>query len=254
MRRLAFPSGAQVLKPGALLLLNHECLFAHSSRRTLGSRTCARVITDFFNSLLMISEPPKGIFHRRIHFLAILFTFLDKCPEALRSNHEHSMNSIPENLQKFADRLGQLRPAKAGSDLNSRLEASLRQADEELSRSRSIIYHPFAQRLVAAAALFVALLMAFQSTRMDSVPGEFAETDTTSISDPRPVYQQINGRLVPVSDESSLQQVKYRGIEVIDGRAYRHFRGEQQTFFQLVLTSPNSDEDVESLKSSEQPE
>ena len=136
------------------------------------------------------------------------------------------MKTDLDHLDDFAEELASLRPAALDANLAHRLEMTLHQADEERSKPKNIIYHPFFQRAMAAAALFVALLMAVQTTQVASPGvGELADVSVAQEAESAPVklYQVMGGELVEVSDNSALKQASYRGVSVIDGRAYRVF-------------------------------
>ena len=152
------------------------------------------------------------------------------------------MKTDLDNLDDFAERLGSLRPASLNADLSHRLEMTLHQADEELSKPQNIIYHPFFQRAMAAAALFVALAMAIQSTHVASDPttGQVAEATVEPVVESKPVnyYQVINGELVQVPENAALMKASYRGVRVVDGIAYRDFGG----VLQPILQKPDDSE------------
>jgi len=147
------------------------------------------------------------------------------------------MKSSPENLDAFAQRLARLTPAAPTDALNLRLEAALRGASAEMARPRNVIRHPFAHRVAAAAAMVAALIMAVQSTRTQPDAGHRELAGNTQAIQAEPVYEQVNDRLVPVADGSSLQRVKYRGVDVINGRAGKVYRGERGTYFQPFIQS-----------------
>lgn len=116
---------------------------------------------------------------------------------------------------------------------------TIHQAEEELAQPSNIIHHPFAQWSVAAAALFVALMMAVQTTRVVTSSNE-SVASTPVIKTPteqkvNPVYQIVNGELVPVSGSPSFQKASYRGMRVIKGKAYRDYRDGERVYIQPVL-------------------
>ena len=148
------------------------------------------------------------------------------------------------SLEQLEERLSGLKPSAPSNDLAHRLEMTIHQAEEELAHPANIIHHPFAQWAVAAAALFVALLMAVQSTRT-AATDENALAETSAQIAPkesqiRPVYQIVNGELVPVSGDPSLQKASYRGMRVIQGKAYRDYRDGDKVYIQPVLTPEES--------------
>lgn len=145
------------------------------------------------------------------------------------------------SLEDLEERLSQLSPSQPSSDLSHRLEMTIHQAEEELAQPSNIIHHPFAQWSVAAAALFVALMMAVQSTRVEAPSdNQVASAPVTQeVRDKKmnPVYQIVNGELVPVAGSPSFQKASYRGMRVIKGKAYRDYRDGEQVFIQPVLPS-----------------
>ncbi len=151
------------------------------------------------------------------------------------------MNQTDLNLEQLERRLSELSPAKPSADLAHRLEMTIHQAEEELAHPANIIHHPFAQWAVAAAALFVALLMAVQTTRDAASLADEGDLAAAPVSvapvedDIRPIYQIINGELVPVAGTPALQQASYRGMRVINGKAYRDYRQGEKVFIQPVL-------------------
>lgn len=144
-----------------------------------------------------------------------------------------------KKLETFAQQLASLKPANVSDDFALRLEAALAKADREMAPAAKVIAFPMAQWAVAAAALFVALLMAVQSTRVDNTPGNVvADVNIEAAEETLPVYQVVDGRLLQVDNASSMHTVKYRGVEVVDGRAFRQFRTDKDTFLQPIFSKP----------------
>ncbi len=174
-----------------------------------------------------------------------ILRFLDKTQLAPRFTARIGMKQQEEiSLESLEERLSDLRPATPSSDLMRRLEMTIHQAEEELAEPANIIHHPFAQWAVAAAALFIALVTAVQTTRTtsntDDGVASAPQHAVSSESEIRPVYQIVNGELIPVSGSPSLQKASYRGMRVINGKAYRDFRDGEKVFMQPVL-KPTSD-------------
>ncbi len=143
-----------------------------------------------------------------------------------------------KKLETFAQQLASLKPANVSDDFALRLEAALAKADRELAPAKVITF-PMAQWAVAAAALFVAVLMSVQSTRVDNMPGAaVADVNIEAAEETLPVYQVVDGRLLQVDNASSMHMVKYRGVEVVDGRAFRQFRTDKDTFLQPIFSKP----------------
>ena len=148
------------------------------------------------------------------------------------------------SLEQLEEGLSQLKPSAPNDDFSHRLEMTIHQAEEELAQPVNIIHHPFAQWAVAAAALFVALLVAVQTTRpITSEDSAIASTPVIPAAEveAKPVYQIINGKLVPVSGSPALQKASYRGMRVINGKAYRDYRHGEEVFMQPVLTAPSGE-------------
>ena len=148
------------------------------------------------------------------------------------------MNSNHDSLEDFADRLAEVRPSKANAQLAHRLEMTLHQADQDLKASKeptNVIYHPFVQWSLAAAALFVALTVAFESTRFEPASGfELAGVDEPAAL---PVYKLVDGKMMPLgggSADGSLQRISYQGLEVVNGRAYKRFQAGDATVYQVT--------------------
>lgn len=153
-----------------------------------------------------------------------------------------------KSLDNFAKQLASMKPAAASEDFSLRLEAALAQADEEMVLESKVIVHPFAQPVAqwatAAAALFVGLAMAVQSTRV-AAPAEgpsVAEAEVEQTEEVLPVYQVIDGRLYPVNDDHAMQMVRFRGMEVVDGRAFRQFEADDITYLQPFQSKPGDHE------------
>ena len=170
------------------------------------------------------------------------------------------MKSNFDNLDQLAERLGELSPSRPNAQLAHRLEMALHQADKEVAQPSNIIYHPFVQWTLAAAALFVALIVAFQSTRFEAPAGaEVAQAE----SEVSPIYKFVNGELLKVEDsEATLMEVnaqrdlmqreskwQYQGIQIIEGQSFRRFQHESgivvvQPIYSKNLNLKNSTENA----------
>lgn len=150
------------------------------------------------------------------------------------------MNSHFDSLDEFAAKLKTLRPSRPNAQLAHRLEMALHQADEEIAQPTNIIYHPFVQWSIAAAAMFVALIMAFQSTRVEPVQDgqQIAQAEQ---AEALPIYQLVNGRMVAVPANQTMKQAAYKGVQVIDGRAYRHFQTDRGMVYQIIFHKKEND-------------
>ncbi|MEO0445286.1 MAG: hypothetical protein AAF191_04340 [Verrucomicrobiota bacterium] len=137
------------------------------------------------------------------------------------------------DCESMEAKLNELVLTPPSQDLSLKLSAALREADEEIRTPNNIIHHPFFQWSAAAAALFVALLMAVDSTNSPSAAG-LAEMESMEEAAPQTVYEVIDGQLIPTSGRSAMMQTSFRGIEVIDGQTYRKFSDEDSSFLQPV--------------------
>jgi hypothetical protein len=142
------------------------------------------------------------------------------------------------DLDEFALRLSRLRPAALDDTLAHRLEMALHRAEEERTAPDNIIHFPFVRWTAAAAALVVALGLAFEST-MTKGRHEAAvvvqESRPQTAGEIRPVYQMVNGRMVQSSNQQVMERASYRGIRVIDGRAYRHYQHGESAYWEPAL-------------------
>ncbi|MEM7009853.1 MAG: hypothetical protein AAF585_00085 [Verrucomicrobiota bacterium] len=152
---------------------------------------------------------------------------------------KQEMNSDFNSLDKLAEQLSEIRPAKPNAQLAHRLEMALHQADKEIAEPTNIVYHPFFQRALAMAALFVALVVAFQSTRFDpsSEMAGFAAGDSELV-------QLVDGELIPF-DRGSLQEVSYSGLDVVNGQAVQRFRAGDTTVYRILEVNKNEKPNVE---------
>lgn len=152
------------------------------------------------------------------------------------------MNSNFNSLDELAEQLSEIRPAKPNAQLAHRLEMALHQADKEIAEPTNIIYHPFFQRAMAMAALFIALLVAFQSTRFDagSEMTGFAAAEAEVVQ----TYQLVNGELMPV-DLDSVQEVSYSGLDVVNGHVVQRFHAGDKTVYRYVQLNNNEKPNVE---------
>ncbi|MFT5468789.1 MAG: hypothetical protein ACI8UO_003901, partial [Verrucomicrobiales bacterium] len=174
------------------------------------------------------------------------FTFLDNHKQGLRFIVVTTMKSNLDNLDQLADRLGDLSPSRPNAQLAHRLEMALHQADKEIAQPSNIIYHPFVQWTLAAAALFVGLLVAFQSTRFEAPTGhEVAEAESEVLE----IYKLIDGEMQSTGpSEGAMQEVsaqlpgqlRYVGVEIHGGVAYRKFQSGNQVRFERIHTNPSS--------------
>lgn len=154
------------------------------------------------------------------------------------------MKSNFDNLDQLAERLGELSPSRPKAQLAHRLEMALHQADKEVAQPSNIIYHPFVQWTLAAAALFVALIVAFQSTRFEApAGGEVAQAE----SEVSPIYKFVNGELRMVENtDATLLEVnvttpkwKYQGIQLIKGTPFRRYQNDAgAVVFEAVYSNP----------------
>lgn len=145
------------------------------------------------------------------------------------------MNHEIEGMERFVAQLRELKPAMPGVDLQMRLENALRNAEIDAPVSRKIIYHPFFQWSAAAAALITALCLSIESTEHRVGP-QLSQTAPESPAQPdiQRVFQVVDGKLVPSTGRSAMLQTSYRGIQVIEGKAYRRFGQGQENFLELI--------------------
>jgi len=151
------------------------------------------------------------------------------------------MNIDFDNSEQFAAQLRELKPSQPGPELQMRLEAALREADPGEVAPTNIIQHPFFQWSAAAAALFVALLLAVDSTGPQSSQVAETEAERSASSEVRPVYRVVDGKLIPANGRAAMMRTSYRGIEVIEGRTYRKYGEGDESFVEPVLTSADRD-------------
>lgn len=157
----------------------------------------------------------------------------------LRPENEFGMNHDIDSTERFVAQLRELKPAVAGSGLQLRLEAALRETQIDTPRDRKIIYHPFFQWSAAAAALVTAMVLSIESTEHRASP-QLTQAAPESPAQPNihRVFQVVDGKLVPSAGRSAMMQTSYRGIQVIEGKAYRRFGQGQQNFLELIETVP----------------
>jgi hypothetical protein len=147
------------------------------------------------------------------------------------------MQNETGDLDEFALRLSQLRPSALNDTLAHRLEMALHRAEEERTAPDNIIHFPFVRWGAAAAALVVATGLAFESTSKKAESGTVAiqESRPQLESEVRPVYQMVNGRMVQSSNQQVMGRASYRGIRVIDGKAYRHYQHGESAYWEPAL-------------------
>jgi hypothetical protein len=138
---------------------------------------------------------------------------------------------------EFALKLARLRPVEMDATLVHRLEMALHLAEEERQASSKIIFHPFVRWTAAAAALVLAMGLAFESTlrRPSIAPLAMEEASPATDREVRPLYQVVNGRLVRSSNQQVMERASYKGIRVIDGKAYRHYQHGDRAYWEPAL-------------------
>jgi hypothetical protein len=141
------------------------------------------------------------------------------------------------DLDDFARRLARLKPAAPDAGLTHRLEMALHRAEEERVAPTNIVAFPAFRWIAAAAALVVSFGLAFESTRGPGESGTYAAGGVTAPaqSEARPVYQVVDGRMVRVTNQEVMGRASYKGIRVIDGKAYRHFQHGSNAYWQPAL-------------------
>jgi hypothetical protein len=165
---------------------------------------------------------------------------------------ESSPQDGPE-LEEFVRKLSRLRPVDLDPTLSHRLEMALHRADEERIASTKIIYHPFVRWTAAAAALVLAMGLAYESTlqRGSAMPLALEESRPITEREIRPVYQVVNGRMVQSSNQQVMERASYKGIRVIDGKAYRHYEHGNRAYWEPAL-DPSEPKETQ-MKSLSQP-
>lgn len=140
-------------------------------------------------------------------------------------------------LQDFEAKLARLRPASLDATLAHRLEMALHRAEEDRLAPTNIIQFPFVRWAAAAAALVVALGLSFESTvnRGQAPAVAVQESKPVIEREARPVYQVVNGRMVPASNQQVMERASYKGIRVIDGKAYRHYQHGNSAYWEPAL-------------------
>lgn len=160
---------------------------------------------------------------------------MDPTPVMNSSSDRPSKQS--DDLDEFALRLSRLRPAALDETLAHRLEMALHRVEEERTTPDNIVQFPFVRWAAAAAALVVALSLAFESTvssgRHQSVA--LQESQPAAATAVRPVYQMVNGRMVQSSNQQVMERASYKGIRVIDGKAYRHYQHGESAYWEPAL-------------------
>jgi len=151
-------------------------------------------------------------------------------------NHSEPTPNNVGDLDEFALRLSTLRPAALDATLAHRLEMAMHRAEEERTAPANIIHHSFVRWTAAAAALVLAMGLAFESTK-NGQPSTVAVQETSPIAERevRPVYQVIDGRMVQSSNRQVMERASYKGIRVIDGKAYRHYQHGNSAYWEPAL-------------------
>ena len=151
-------------------------------------------------------------------------------------NHSEPTPNNVGDLDEFALRLSCLRPAALDATLAHRLEMAMHRAEEERTAPANIIHHSFVRWTAAAAALVLAMGLAFESTK-NGQPSTVAVQETSPIAERevRPVYQVIDGRMVQSSNRQVMERASYKGIRVIDGKAYRHYQHGNSAYWEPAL-------------------
>lgn len=144
-------------------------------------------------------------------------------------------------LEEFALKLSRLRPAELDSTLSHRLEMALHRAEEERNTPSNLIHYPFVRWTAAAAALVLAMGLAFESTLKQSPAPAVAVQESRPVTEreARPVYQVVNGRMIQSSNQQVMERASYKGIRVIDGKAYRHYQHGNSAYWEPALESSN---------------
>jgi hypothetical protein len=157
-------------------------------------------------------------------------------PKPVMNYSDPSKNQSGE-LEEFALRLSRLRPAALDDSLAHRLEMALHRAEEERSTPDNIIHFPFVRWTAAAAALVVAMGLAVESTVNTGRPATVAVQQSQPLTegDVRPVYQMVNGRMVQSSNQQVMERASYKGIRVINGKAYRHYQHGESAYWEPAL-------------------
>ena len=152
-------------------------------------------------------------------------------------NHSEPTPNHGGDLEEFALRLSSLRPAALDATLAHRLEMALHRAEEERTLPANIIHHSFVRWTAAAAALVLAMGLAVESTVKRGQPSAVAVQESRPMTegDVRPVYQVIDGRMVQSSNRQVMERASYKGIRVIEGKAYRHYQHGNSAYWEPAL-------------------
>lgn len=150
------------------------------------------------------------------------------------------MNPDIDSTERFVAQLRELKPAVPGMELQLRLEAALRETNLQPSASGKIIHHPFFQWSAAAAALLTALALSVESTEHRAGSG-ISQVPVEPSASPgiQRVFHLVDGKLVPAVSRTMMLQTSYRGIEVIEGKAYRKFGDGRESILELIQTAPS---------------
>jgi len=149
---------------------------------------------------------------------------------------------MPADLDQLAQKLAKLKPAAPDAALAHRLEMALHRAEEDRTAPTNILSFPVFRWTAAAAALTVAFGLAWESTLGPAESGSYAAGASSSpvLPEARPVYQVVDGRMVRVSNQDVMGRASYKGIRVIDGKAYRHFEHGSNAYWQPALEEATS--------------